>query len=385
MSRPLRAGRCTRRSPRSGRARSQLPTAAPRLEPIADRGPFLVARHVLHQDLLAARLVERAQVRIQIVRIGVGTSAGIDPGDRWIGLERQPHREHRHAAPAFGHRLGTFVDFVDRHDAHRRHRRVVRRLGARNARRGRARADDHVAYHFLDLRVGDETGAQQSHLFAIEAHDGGFEADLAFATIQHHAHGVAEFLAHVLGAGRTHAAKSIGRRRGDAATESRQQLLRHGMRGHADGDGILAAGNHVVHVFRAQQHHGQRPRPESRREFAGIFGHVACPAMQVLGVVEVDDDRVVRRAFLELENAAHRRRVLRVGAKSVDRFGRKRHELAIAQRGDGIFQLYRGSSNDSDHATDCTGKAWSGLPRTSAFHTRKTPPKRRRIRNVARP
>ena len=227
--------------------------------------------------------------------------------------------------------------------------------GTRGA--GCARADDHVAHHFLELRIGDETRPQQAHLLAVEAHDGGLEADLAFAAVEHHAHGVAEFLAHVLGARRAHAAEAIGRGRGDAAAESRQQLLRHGMRGHADGDGVLAAGDHVVHVLRARQDHRQRARPEARGELLRVFGHLARPAMQVLRVVEVDDDRVIGRPFLELENAAHRRRVLRIGAEPVDRFGRKRDELAVTQRGDGVFQLYKGCSNDSDHAADCTGLA----------------------------
>src|SRR3954465_4245119 len=49
---------------------------------IADRGPLLVARHVLHEDLLAPGLVERTQVRIKIVRVGVGAPSRVDPRDR---------------------------------------------------------------------------------------------------------------------------------------------------------------------------------------------------------------------------------------------------------------------------------------------------------------
>ena len=71
--------------------------------------------------------------------------------------------------------------------------------------------------------------------------------------------------------------------------------------------------------------------------------------MQVLRIVEVDDDRMIGRPFLELEDAAHGRRVLRVGAQPVDGFGRKRDQLAVTQRGDGVFQLYEGCANDSDH------------------------------------
>ncbi len=70
----------------------------------------------------------------------------------------------------------------------------------------------------------------------------------------------------------------------------------------------------------------------------------------------MDDHRVIGRTLLELEDAAHGRRILGVGAEPVDRFRRKRDQLAVTQRGDGVFQLYEGCSNDSDHAADCTGK-----------------------------
>ena len=71
----------------------------------------------------------------------------------------------------------------------------------------------------------------------------------------------------------------------------------------------------------------------------------------------MDDDRVIRRPLLELEDAAHRRRVLRVRAQAIDRFRREYDELAVTQRGDSGFKFYEGGSNDTDHmAGDCTGK-----------------------------
>src|SRR6185503_11271487 len=97
------------------------------------------------------------------------------------------------------------------------------------------RANDHVAHDVLELRIGDEAGPQQAHLLTVEAHDGGFEPDLAFTAVEHHADGVTELLAHVLRARGAHAAEAVRRRRGDAAAESRQELLGHRVRGYADG------------------------------------------------------------------------------------------------------------------------------------------------------
>ena len=78
-------------------------------------------------------------------------------------------------------------------------------------------------------------------------------------------------------------------------------------------------------------------RAASLRAFSGTSRAQRC---RYLRVVEVDDDRVVGRPLLELEDAAHRRRVLRIGAEPVDGFGGKSDELAVAQRGDGVFQFY---------------------------------------------
>src|SRR5689334_514514 len=86
-----------------GRAASQA---------IPNGGPLLLRGNVLHEDLFAARLVERAQVRIKIVRVRIGAAPGVDPGHRGIRLERQTLREHGDPAAALGRLLGALVDLV---------------------------------------------------------------------------------------------------------------------------------------------------------------------------------------------------------------------------------------------------------------------------------
>src|SRR5579864_4295434 len=124
------------------------------------------------------------------------------------------------------------------------------------------------------------------------------------------------------------------------------------MRRYTDCDGVLPTGDHVVHVGRAPHHHGERSRPESLGEPRGALWNLAHPAMQVTRAVEVDDHRMVGRTLLELEDPAHGGRILRVGAESVDGLGRKSHELTVAQRLHGSFDLDLGGSDDTDHKMD---------------------------------
>ena len=74
---PSNRHRGRRARPRSPRrhARSRSRTASQRSS----------AGTRLHQDARTAGLVERAQVRVEIVRVGLQPRAGIDPGDGLIG------------------------------------------------------------------------------------------------------------------------------------------------------------------------------------------------------------------------------------------------------------------------------------------------------------
>jgi hypothetical protein len=102
---------------------------------------------------------------------------------------------------------------------------------------------------------------------ARQVDDGRFDPDFALAAVQHggDARIRAEFVAHVLGGGRADVAELVGRRRRDAALpalEGLQQADRHRMRGAADADRVLAAGDGVGNVRRTLQDHGQRAGPE---------------------------------------------------------------------------------------------------------------------------
>ena len=92
----------------------------------------------------------------------------------------------------------------------------------------------------------------------------------------------------------------------------------------------------VVHVRRARQHHRQRAGPEALGQAVGALGHLAHPAVQEARAVQVHDQRVMRRPALELEDPAHRGRVLRIRTQAVDGLGREtrraRRRAAPARR-----------------------------------------------------
>ena len=81
-------------------------------------------------------------------------------------------------------------------------------------------------------------------------------------------HRIAELVAHMLRLGRTQAPVAIGGRRRDAAAEGVQQLLRHGVRGHANADAVLAAGDDVVDVVGLGQNQASADRARICRPIA---------------------------------------------------------------------------------------------------------------------
>jgi hypothetical protein len=64
---------------------------------------------------------------------------------------------------------------------------------------------------------------------------------------------------------------------------------------------------------------------------------LARPGAHLLGRGEVHDQQVIGRTLLQLEDAAHRARIRRVGGEPVHGFGRQADHLAAAQGGDGAI------------------------------------------------
>ena len=227
--------------------------------------------HVLHQDLLTAGLVERAQVGVQVVAVAAPARrpALIQVTYLWAFSGRRcASTATRRAAVG------------ERRRPARRSRRPARWSSASSARSGSGAlpgtrgdvaggADQQLADHGADLRRGDAARAQQAHAARPRR-----QTMVDSSPIWHSPPSSITRTASP-SSSRTCSARvgdkppvAVGGRRGDAAAEGGQQLLRHRVRRHADGDGVLAAGDDVVHVAGARQHHGQRSRPERARRGA---------------------------------------------------------------------------------------------------------------------
>ena len=159
-------------------------------------------------------------------------------------------------------------------------------------------ADRQVTDHLFELRTGDESRPQQARLIVETGNDGRLQPDRRVAAVQNDFDGIAQFIAHMFGLGRTQSPIAIGGGRGDAAAEGVQQLLRHGMRGHPDADAVLAAGDDVIDVVGLGQDQRQGPGPEFGGQCFGNRRHRGNPAMQVARIVQMHDHRMIGRTAL---------------------------------------------------------------------------------------
>ena len=80
---------------------------------------------------------------------------------------------------------------------------------------------------------------------------------------------------------------------------------------------------------------GVQARALCAGERARRFRNVARPRIERAGIGDVHDQRMIRRAALEREDAAYRIGTRGVGGEAVHRFGRQSDRLAATQRRDG--------------------------------------------------
>ena len=113
---------------------------------------------------------------------------------------------------------------------------------------------------------------------------------------------------------------------------AREQRARNGMRGHAQPDAVLAAGDEIRRVSRARQDQRQRPGPERGGQRARAVGKRARPVRHVRERREDERSADDRRGGPLPRRCGAPRRAARVrGAQPVDGLGRKGDEFACAK------------------------------------------------------
>jgi len=92
-------------------------------------------------------------------------------------------------------------------------------------------------------------------------------------------------------------------------------------------------------VRRAAHHDRERSRPARAGQRARGVVDVDRPVVELRGVAEVHDHRMVGRTALDREQPVHRVGRRRVGPEAVDRFGGERHQAAVAQHAGGASDV----------------------------------------------
>ena len=187
------------------------------------------------------------------------------------------------------------------------------------------------------LRPGAQDGG-----FAIEADDGGFDADRAGAAIENEIDFAIQPFGHVACAGGTQAAGRIGAGGGDCEPGFEQKLLRDGMGGRAHRHRIQARADQQREfaILPTRNHQCQRAGPEGSREIARQRWENAVFACMFI-IAHMHDQRIEFGAAFGGEYTGNRGIIGGVGAQAVNRFGRERDKATTPQNfrggGDGIL------------------------------------------------
>ncbi len=170
---------------------------------------------------------------------------------------------------------------------------------------------------------------QQRRRLAGQVQHGRFHADRRGAGVQHEIDAVAEIFHHVGGAGGAGSTEPVGARGSDRDVCRGEQRLDHRMVRHPQGDGRSPGRDRIRDDRGAFDDEGQRPGPESRGQ---VIKQRRNPARQATGhppAGDMHNQRIPVRPLLGLENPAHGNRIERVGAETVNGFGRERDQPAV--------------------------------------------------------
>ena len=203
----------------------------------------------------------------------------------------------------------------------------------------------HGAQHGLQLLQRQSAGTQQARRLHRQVDDGALHAHGAVAAVHDAVDLPHHVLHHVAGTGGAGTAGGIAAGRGHRHTRRLYNGAGHRMIRAADAHGVQPAGGAQGHAVPPGQDHGQRPRPEFLRQRVGRLRHIHAAALQPPGVRNVQDQGVVLRATLGLEDAAHRVLVQAVGSQTVHRLRGDPQQAAPPQYGrrlrDGVCIPFR--------------------------------------------
>jgi len=157
----------------------------------------------------------------------------------------------------------------------------------------------------------------------VEREDGGFDADAAGATVEDEQVFVRKLGGDVLRPGGAGPTEAVGRRRRKGA-DAAEDFERGGVVGRADADGVEPGGDDVGRRGRAGQDERERAGPVAFGETSGGAGPGGGHASGLVGVGDVNDERVEKRSALDGEDAAEGVVVVNARGEAVHGFGGQR-------------------------------------------------------------
>src|ERR1700730_5416006 len=158
---------------------SVLDPAGP-LQAVKDGSPTLVGGQLLHQDSRAARTVERAQMIVEVVGVGVRLLAGVDPGHVSLRVEWRAHGQHGDFLLPGDEFSGIPLQIVRCHDCQGSGWCVMQPPISGYPRYEPAHRQ--LSDHLLQLRACYEPGSQQPGFVAETGDDGRLQSDRRFTT-----------------------------------------------------------------------------------------------------------------------------------------------------------------------------------------------------------
>ena len=183
----------------------------------------------------------------------------------------------------------------------------------------------------LDLLHGQSAGTQESGRIAGQIQDRGLHAHRTGTTV-HHALDLAVHVLHDVfcrGAAGTTGGIGTGSRNGHARLADDGQSDR--MVGAADCHRVQTGCDHIGHLALALEDHGQGAGPELAGQNVGQRRHIGTVTGQPLGARQMEDQGVVLRTALCLEDPLHCCLIQTVGGKAVNRLRGNTHQTAFPQ------------------------------------------------------
>ena len=135
--------------------------------------------------------------------------------------------------------------------------------------------------------------------------------------------------------------KTVGAGRGERRSDGPQQGQRDRMVRQPQGDRIPASRHDVRNSFTLRQYQRQGPGPKLRHQAIGQTWFLPHQRIHLPPFMDVNDQRIVQRAFLCHKNPGGRAFIQRQGRQSIDRFRRKCDQRTGAQRGRGFLNHRR--------------------------------------------